>query len=436
MGDLLGLSAFTAYAAAGLGVARLVAHTVDAPYMDELFHVPQAQHYCRGEFRAWDPKLTTPPGLYLVSLALRPLLGCSLDALRLTNWVLGLGLFWTLYGLVRQLHGHVPATQAALAALTLSSFPLAYFFNHLYYTDTASLLSVLLAYWLCQKGRHTLAGALGFASLWMRQTNVVWVALIGCTAVMDWLRTHRGILRPGDALIQSLAQLVRWAVRIGANLPVLWVVAPYATVVALFGVFLTVNGGIVLGDKAHHQAGIHLPLLFYFYAYTLAAAAPTVLSLGAVRPARGLVLGAAACICMAIGVRRYTIEHPFLLSDNRHYTFYLWKDIFRRYPPARYLAIPLYLYSAVAVQRAIQAPALFKLALLLCTAAVLVPSPLLELRYFTVPFFFARLHMPMSTRALLLELAAYTAVNVATMWVFLNKPFTWDSEPGLQRFMW
>lgn len=30
---------------------------------DEPFHVPQAQTYCRGDYWAWDPKITTPPGL-------------------------------------------------------------------------------------------------------------------------------------------------------------------------------------------------------------------------------------------------------------------------------------------------------------------------------------------------------------------------------------
>lgn len=30
---------------------------------DEIFHVGQAQTYCAGRLREWDPKITTPPGL-------------------------------------------------------------------------------------------------------------------------------------------------------------------------------------------------------------------------------------------------------------------------------------------------------------------------------------------------------------------------------------
>ena len=36
---------------------------------DEPFHVPQTQQYCAGRFKAWDPKITTFPGLYLLSTA-------------------------------------------------------------------------------------------------------------------------------------------------------------------------------------------------------------------------------------------------------------------------------------------------------------------------------------------------------------------------------
>jgi len=32
-------------------------------HKDEFFHVPQAQKYCAGDY-TWDPKITTPPGLY------------------------------------------------------------------------------------------------------------------------------------------------------------------------------------------------------------------------------------------------------------------------------------------------------------------------------------------------------------------------------------
>ena len=75
---------------------------------------------------------------------------------------------------------------------------------------------------------------------------------------------------------------------------------------------------------------------------------------------------------------------------------------------------------------------------ILALILALVPTPLLEFRYFILPFFIARLWIhPTSRVALLLEGLIYVIVNVVTFYLFLMKPFEWSSEPGkLQRFMW
>ena len=48
-----------------------VINTVQSqPYMDEIFHIPQARKYCNGKFTEWDPKITTLPGLYVISVGI------------------------------------------------------------------------------------------------------------------------------------------------------------------------------------------------------------------------------------------------------------------------------------------------------------------------------------------------------------------------------
>lgn len=37
--------------------------TASVILQDEIFHVPQAQQYCYGNLRSWNPMITTPPGL-------------------------------------------------------------------------------------------------------------------------------------------------------------------------------------------------------------------------------------------------------------------------------------------------------------------------------------------------------------------------------------
>ena len=46
---------------------RPVLKSTSCYLQDEPFHVPQAQAYCNGEWSTWDPKITTPPGLYISS---------------------------------------------------------------------------------------------------------------------------------------------------------------------------------------------------------------------------------------------------------------------------------------------------------------------------------------------------------------------------------
>ncbi|OXB61776.1 hypothetical protein ASZ78_007420 [Callipepla squamata] len=84
------------------------------PYMDEVFHVPQAQAYCQGHWLQWNPMITTPPGLYLLSVGVvKPaawLFGwtgsvvCSTAMLRFINLLISAGNFYLLYLLLLKIH--------------------------------------------------------------------------------------------------------------------------------------------------------------------------------------------------------------------------------------------------------------------------------------------------------------------------------------------
>lgn len=60
---LLALLSFTTLWALSKYWHGQVTSLVPEPYLDEVFHVPQALAYCEGRYGVWDPKLTTPPGL-------------------------------------------------------------------------------------------------------------------------------------------------------------------------------------------------------------------------------------------------------------------------------------------------------------------------------------------------------------------------------------
>jgi alpha-1,2-glucosyltransferase len=79
------------------------------------------------------------------------------------------------------------------------------------------------------------------------------------------------------------------------------------------------------------------------------------------------------------------------------------------------------------------------LLLLLPTTLSLITAPLVEPRYFILPWIFYRLNLPkgQAHRWLWLETFWFLVINVGTGYMFLYRGFEWQQEKGLvQRFMW
>ncbi|EPQ61060.1 glucosyltransferase [Gloeophyllum trabeum ATCC 11539] len=442
-------------------VLRELNGIVTEPYMDEPFHVPQAQAYCRGEFSYWDPKITTPPGLYVVSWVLKKifLFKCNLQMLRLTPMLALVALPIALTHLLSY-HQRVRPPSSLLAptleSVVLSAFPIVWFFGFLYYTEVPSLLFVVLTVVAASQGKHWLAGLLGLVSCTFRQTNVVWVLYAYASSQLMYLRFRRAApngsmpakLHDPPALEAGPGDLLRSILSAPRVLPdVLPKFIPYGIVVALFGAFVVCNGGIVLGDKSNHIPSFHIPQLYYFLGFVTIFGWPVLVSgpgglkslikevryrmFGNLR--RSLVTAIVSAV-MAVTVYKFTIHHPFLLSDNRHYTFYVWRRIFMLHPVVPYLLIPGYIACAWAwfLRVGRDQTLLQTLLLPVFVLPTLLPTPLLEPRYFLIPYVLLRAQVPdVPGWGVLLEGAWYAAINAATMWVFLYR-----EREGVGRFMW
>ncbi|BGP15488.1 glucosyltransferase [Rhodosporidiobolus nylandii] len=494
-------TAYACYAVGIAAVARQINVEVQEPYMDEIFHVPQAQAYCRGDWRYWDPALTTPPGLYLLPAAISHLqrVGlayhpswlftsdpCSLSSLRSFNLCLSLALPFLYRSILALLlrpspspkpSSAAPAEQSMSAtrdweALTLTLFPLAGWWSWLYYTDLGSLVLVLLAWRAGLQGRWVSSAA----------TNIVWLLFIAGQGAVNSVkrRSPHGVydppltFTPASALLRTPLSLLSSALlHPRAFLPVL---APYSLVFGAAGAFVKWNGGVVLGDKANHVATLHVPQVYYFVLFACGFfVAPLLSSLGMkglVKHTFGLVRGPrqVALTAMALGgmcwsIGRFAIAHPFLLADNRHYAFYLWRRLINVHPLARYALTPVYLLGAKVLYAGLAHSRLMTLStllLFLCAlVGVLVPTPLLEPRYFITALLILRLYLSpppsLSSQrrrrvALAAEAALYIAVQAVCVYLFLRKTFVWDVRVGedgkglegrderevgrLQRFMW
>lgn len=406
------------------------------PYIDEVFHLRQCQAYCRGQFDQWDDKITTPPGLYLLGLAYAralaavPLETCGTAVLRLLNALGGV----VVLPLVLRAFGR----RANFTAANVAVLPLLYTFYFLFYTDVwATVLVVAALAWARAAPPHARvaygwASALtGFASLWMRQTNILWVAWIAVVFVEA--RTKGGILA-----------VLRQAPRDWAAL------AAFAAVGATFVAFVVRNGGITLGDKQNHTFSLHLVQAFYCWTFVAALTVPVWLTRAHLRHYVRSTVGSwtraaatvAALAAIKAVVERFTVVHPFLLADNRHFTFYLYRRVLAT-PASWVVAVPAYHFSAwtvwVTVSRggggALGLGPLLKLALFAVTAATVAPSPLFEPRYYILPLVLWRLHAEPRHLARL-EFAWLMVINAVTTAIFLGYEFAWDLETSLQRITW
>ncbi|KAI5275721.1 hypothetical protein E4T47_01233 [Aureobasidium subglaciale] len=581
------------------------AFPTECPSNDEVFHVGQVQQYCNGNYWHWDPKITTPPGLYVLSVLFYKITGrCDLDALRAVNALCLFAIFFFLLHTAppvsprsaKQLPSQkstlfLPSTtlcpQQIHSALNICLFPPLFFFCALYYTDVASTLSVLLFV------RHLLESnsrgpctflqacasvVLALISLSFRQTNIFWVgvfpiALLGLSALhtdAEANRPHTGkavVLQAWangtfyDPQMRDSILDVTLALRAlyfpRTLLRVARLVWPYVLVLGFFGSFVLWNGGVVLGDKSNHVATLHLPQMLYIWAYTsffsfgltypffaqgLLAVFATVPLVAILEPllifSRRKFLPRPAVLIgfilvIAVAVRYNTIVHPFTLADNRHFTFYVFRYLLA-HPIIKYLAIPIYMSCAWSVLQALGAPAQvfqikedekddgkglasqkhpsksksskssnsdqrqllrlndapfgegstisFVLIWLLVSALQLITAPLVEPRYFILPWIMWRLRVPQAhpgasliTRPthknwkqwwnkerqrrdidhqswsnwlyvvlwaehdhrLYLETLWFGIINTGVGYIFLNWGFEWPQEPGkTQRFMW
>ncbi|KAH6855876.1 glycosyltransferase family 59 protein [Chaetomium sp. MPI-CAGE-AT-0009] len=558
----------------------LVNKYVPEPYLDEVFHIPQAQTYCEGRFWDWDDKITTPPGLYLVSVAYHKMrrLECTASSLRSNNLVA------TLVALLAAQCRHLTEVRAAERAgkqgpagasfdsyytgLNIALFPVLYFFSALYYTDVMSTLVVLVAY-----RNHLLRLAplppsllndlwtviLGVGALFMRQTNVFWVVVyMGGLEAAHVLRA----VEPGPGWQQHLTKLhdpplnratpEDWficvvtlaATALRNPVTVLRQIWPHISILALFAGFVAWNGGVVLGDKSNHIATIHLAQMLYIWPLLAFFSAPLLLPsilLGISCPVRYLrsllsltskratlisIPYTLLTVLLSLAVVKYnTIIHPFTLADNRHYMFYVFRYTILRSPAIRLSLVAAYTACRWLVwdqlagpghatppprqEQQPQQPTTTKpaaqpptpitdtpdqhqttpstttaLLWLLTTALSLITAPLVEPRYFILPWVFYRLLLPsppppstlhidtdINTDTpnrqpatnllarlsawlggpwgpardgrLVLETGWFVAVNVATMYMFLFRGFYWRGEDGgvvdggrVQRFMW
>lgn len=483
-------------------------HTrIPLPFIDEFFHLRQAQVYCAGDFSVWDPKITTPPGLYIIGTVWARLLNtlgvsrpCGATALRALNLFGGTAvLLWIL--------SFANATAAAFWNINILALPLVYPYLFLFYTDvwsTVFVVAAVVAVWVQPNAKGAiLCNLAGFCSLWFRQTNIVWIAFAAVVLVEQRMRARGESevhtippsdpkpLAKSDSQLAELEELDRVKyydfVRstacsivstvikfLRASLYDWYLLVPFLINFGLFATFIVFNGGITFGDKENHQISIHGAQLLYCSAFLAFFSAPLWISPQTVVQYLEFTMSHIVTTLVSLWAINYTIVHftivhPFLLADNRHYTFYIFRKIISR-RNANYVMVPAYHFATWVVFHLLTtankytassatpgvisqkekhatetggvAPKSSSLVLgsvgifawAVACVLTLVPSPLFEPRYYILPLVTLRLFT--QSKRHIWEFAWYMGINAVVFYVFFSYEFTWATELAPQRIIW
>ena len=370
---------------------------------------------------------------------------------------------------------------AVLVAWCAVLYPINFFYYPLYYTDTVSITSIVGVYYctlqlmtnpsLRNQGLVFL-GACG--SICMRQTNAVWVCFCLGIMIQHVLITHRiidkeqGVLSAAWSVCSRLPAAMGVLLHPGSGVPALLLpVLGFATFILGWN-----EGSIVVGDKSHHRATLHPAMLLH--AALLLAGVMLSLEGGSVRGvlgslysgwARVVAVWGAVYLCLLHSARA---PHIFTLSDNRHYMFYVWRKVLGLQLPRGREQGSLSWWECVCTQHRLALLAGFYTACVIyvfrrlvtgagagdkprlhwgwvwvygvAVSLTLLPTPLIEPRYFSPLITLYLLHTPVSqfpVRPLAaLYLCVCVGVNALTVWVFLRRPFLNPSTGELSRFMY
>lgn len=565
-----------------INVFDRISNVVPSPYLDEIFHIPQTRLYCQAAAAAtggdgplpftfqaykvlltsvpWDPKITTPPGLYILAqmysqyiagpvlrcfgatsemldpcgvLVLRSLnvgglllvLPVVLGGVAVRSRGLGLKLQQQLQvGEQEEVEEKETKTEEPSTLISLVSFPLLLFFGSLFYTDVWATILVLMALAVglvdptktksesyastaIKTTRRIGSAALAALSITFRQTNILWAGYIAVTLLEEEHRsciearrqqaslartkeakTPKSFLAPSPPPPPPFTFSLRWLLDdqspdllkfVYTAITTPSITVPYLGVALLFALFVYTNGGsIALGDKDNHQFSLNPAQLFHFALHVVLFTGPAVFAKFHLSDyfryctRSHPIVAALSVVLIGLLVHHTTgPAHPFTLADNRHYTFTIWRRWIepsrKSLPFAVLIAAPVYhtgfwllwpregsvveagtatdtadttATTTITATTPIPSTLYTRIAYFAAVVGTLVPSPLLEPRYYMIPFIIWRTRHYKRVEGIMLplfETAWYMIINELVVYVFLNKPFAWASEPGvLQRLMW
>ena len=273
-----------------MGICFFAARTIDEK-ADESAHYAQIERYVAGNYDTGSDTVAQTGGFHASAMIFARLTGVATkENIRLFVLLISGATMLLFRSLVRSFEPRA----STMRTLQFVFFPLLFPFWFLIYTDVYALMWLLLALLALTRDRVHLTGILMIVSVLVRQTYIVWLAMLGLwTAIVNSAAPLRQIVTRGTSF------------GIGAG---------------LFLLFVIVNGGIAVGDRgsnpdfAFHTENL-LFMLLCFFAMFLPLILSTLPQIVRLPPA--LLLGVPlSSVVLYFGTFR--VDHPNNIGLN-HY---------------------------------------------------------------------------------------------------------------------
>ena len=332
--------------------------------VDETDHYPQIKRFINRDFTL-DPELTTIPGYHLILALFASLLSLSsTSSIRFLSLLFSMFSVLTFFLFAKRIH----PDSSLIKTLHYCFFPILFPFFFLIYTDVFSLLLILLSSYTLLRRRYYLAGTIGTLSILVRQNNVVWVVFL---CMFNYLEEY------GYRL--NIETLKRWMKHCSFFLIGL----------VMFGIFLILNRGIAIGAGMMHPSfSFHLGniyfMLFLFFFLFLPLNISNLPKISLLLKRNWRIAIGVVC-AFFIYMFTFVIDHPFNLQ---------WADYFLRnrvllfFSSTTLLKVLFFLPIAYSVLSIIVTKLWHKPFYLIYpfTFLYLIPSWLIEQRYYLIPF--------------------------------------------------
>lgn len=214
---------------------------------------------------------------------------------------------------------------------------------------------------------------------------------------------------------------------------------------SVYGIFLAAlylnDWSMVLGDKTAHVVSLHFTQILYYCSFCLIFCLPVYLSRVKsifYKMYKRKYLTILTLVLTSLIVNYNSLIHPFLLADNRHYTFYFVKNVLRS-SWLKFTLIPVYVFAFFGnvVLYLDNNNIISFLTYFGGTLGVIVTHSLIEIRYFLMSYYIFRSRIYVSRlNVLICEFFINLGINIIYFYIFFTKEIRWSDFSEPQRIIW